>query len=62
MAYLTIIIPGMEEGIIIAGDVKDVIDWGDLEENMEGFVDSDVALSNLKSGAVVNYILIGELF
>ena len=33
-----------------------------LEENMEGFVDSDVALSNLKSGAVVNYILIGELF
>lgn len=62
VAYLTIIIPGMEEGIIIAGDVKDVIDWGDLEENMEGFVDSDVALSNLKSGAVVNYILIGELF
>lgn len=56
MVYLTIIIPGMEEGIIIAGDVKDVIDWGDLEENMEGFVDSDVALSNLKSGAVVNYI------
>lgn len=52
----------MEEGVIIAGNVEDVIDWGDLEENMEGFVDSDVALSNLKSGAVVNYILIGELF
>lgn len=62
VADLTIAIPGMEEGVVIAGDVKDVIDWGDLEENMEGFVDSDVALSNLKSGAVVNYILIGELF
>lgn len=58
MADLTVKIPGMEENIIIVGNTDDVKDWNIYSKNEEGFVDTDVNLSNLKDDAAISYIMI----